>query len=83
MDASHKEWFAGLLDQFDGAIQRDDFVSAETIDAVQCMRVISAAYASARRGSREMPIGETQVLERSNARERVQRPSFGRTTART
>jgi predicted dehydrogenase len=63
MDASHKEWFSGLLDQFTDAIDRADFVGAETIDAVACMRVISAAYASARRNSREVQILEPRALE--------------------
>jgi predicted dehydrogenase len=71
MDASHKEWFSGLLDEFRGALDRDDFVSAETIDAVQCMRVISAAYASVRRGSREVQIPEVSFLRSSSDRGRA------------
>jgi predicted dehydrogenase len=57
-DASHKEWFGGVLDGFAEAMRTDDFVGMDAIDAVQCIRVISAAYASARRGSREVPILE-------------------------
>jgi len=66
MDASHKEWFSSLLDQFAQAIDRRDFVSHDTLDALQCVRVISAGYASAARGGREVNLTTPLTLQRSN-----------------
>jgi predicted dehydrogenase len=81
MDASHREWFAGLLDQFQGAIERGDFVSSDTVDAARCVRVISAVYASARSGSREVSIREPLVWRRPNGNRHVPARTLGRTTA--
>jgi predicted dehydrogenase len=54
MDASHKEWFGSVIDAFGRSIDDNDLVSRETLDAIECMRVISAAYASVRQGSRQI-----------------------------
>jgi len=75
MDASHKDWFKGVLDQFAEAIGRGDFVSDETVDAVQCVRVICAAYASAQHASREEPI-RASIAERQSSWEPIRR-AFG------
>jgi predicted dehydrogenase len=81
MDASHKEWFSGLLDQFGDAMSEGDFVSAETVDAVECMRVISAAYASARRNSREVQIPEPPPIELPRRRRPAVMPPRPRSVA--
>jgi predicted dehydrogenase len=56
MDASHKEWFGRLFDDFRRAIRDGDYVSDQTIDAIQCVATIGAAYESAARGSEEVAI---------------------------
>jgi len=60
MDASHSEWFAPLFVRFRDAIERDEFVGKDARDAIECVRVIQAAYDSARQLGREV------VLERGN-----------------
>ena len=56
MDASHREWFGRLFQDFRRAIREGDYVSDQTIDAIQCVQTISAAYQSAARGSAEVAI---------------------------
>jgi predicted dehydrogenase len=56
MDASHKEWFNSLLDDFRAAIDSRSWVGKDTVDALTCMSTIHAAYGSASQGSRELPI---------------------------
>lgn len=56
-DASHKEWFGAVLDQLFGAMARGEHVGREARDAVLCVRLIETAYASARSGCVEMPLG--------------------------
>ena len=56
MDASHVGWFDSLFGQFRDAIAADDFVGVEATQAYRCIEVISAAYASARDGSREVSL---------------------------
>jgi predicted dehydrogenase len=56
MDASHREWFGRLFDDFRRAIRDRDYVSDQTIDAMQCIQTIGAAYQSAARGSVEVAI---------------------------
>jgi predicted dehydrogenase len=56
MDASHQEWFGRLFEDFRRAIRDGDYVSDQTVDAIQCVETISAAYESARLGSREVAI---------------------------
>ncbi len=54
-DASHRAWFNSLFDEFKAAIDRNDFVGRDAIDAYMCVRTITSAYASAQSGSREIP----------------------------
>jgi len=56
MDASHKEWFGALFDDFCSAIRDDQYVSPSTMDAIECVATIHAAYESAARRSIEMAI---------------------------
>lgn len=62
MDASHVGWFRSLLDQFAGAVHRDDFVSHETESSVRCVELITSAYASALDGSRERGLSQTPLV---------------------
>jgi predicted dehydrogenase len=57
VDSSHVNWFNSLFDDFKAAIARRDFVGREARDALFCVRVITAGYASAREASQELPIG--------------------------
>jgi predicted dehydrogenase len=66
MDASHKEWFGSLLDKFKAAIASADYVGADARDAIECIKVISAAYLSASLSSREVPIVEARPPAREN-----------------
>jgi len=66
MDASHKEWFGSLLDKFKTAIASSDYVGADARDAIECIKVISAAYLSASLSSREVPIVEARPPVRDN-----------------
>jgi len=56
MDASHREWFGRLFDDFRRSIREGNWVSAQTVDALMCIETIGAAYQSAALGSREVPI---------------------------
>jgi myo-inositol 2-dehydrogenase / D-chiro-inositol 1-dehydrogenase len=56
MDASHKEWFGSVLDAFGRSIEGNDLVSRDTLDAIECMRIISAAYTSVRQASRQVDL---------------------------
>jgi predicted dehydrogenase len=58
MDASHKDWFGGLFDQFQEAMLEGNYVSSSTIDALQCVRTIQAAYDSSTRQGREVTIAQ-------------------------
>ena len=64
MDASHKEWFGSLLDKFKLAIATGDYVGADARDAIECVKVISAAYLSASLSSREVPIVDARPAPR-------------------
>jgi predicted dehydrogenase len=66
MDASHKEWFGSLLDKFKVAIASNDYVGADARDAIECIKVISAAYLSASLSSREVTIVEARPPAREN-----------------
>lgn len=72
MDASHKEWFGGMFDEFRAAIHSGIFVGSQALDAVYCVETIGAAYESASQGSREVPIlaprhGHEAFVRRPNA----------------
>ena len=56
MDSSHVTWFNSLFDDFKGAIERGEFVGKEAEEAFLCVQLIATAYASAREGSRELPL---------------------------
>lgn len=66
MDASHKEWFGSLLDKFKLAIASNDYVGADARDAIECIKVISAAYLSASLSSREVAIVDARPPTREN-----------------
>jgi len=59
MDSSHSTWFGTLFDQFRNAIAREEFVGREAWEAFLCVQLITAGYQSAARGSRELPLAET------------------------
>jgi len=56
MDASHKEWFGRLFSDFRRAIGQGDFVSDQTIDAIQCVETIISAYDSGSHGSQVVTV---------------------------
>ena len=58
MDASHVTWFNSLLDQFKAAIATGDYVGTEAQEAFLCIQLIMTAYASAKEGSRELPLAD-------------------------
>ncbi len=64
MDASHAKWFGSLFAQFRGSIDRSEYVSSDAIDALQCIQLITKAYASARRSCIELPLEPTPSLSR-------------------
>jgi predicted dehydrogenase len=57
MDSSHVTWFDSLFDDFRDAIARGEWVGKDAEEAFLCVQLIQTAYASARDGSREMPLG--------------------------
>ncbi|HWU90838.1 MAG TPA: Gfo/Idh/MocA family oxidoreductase [Kofleriaceae bacterium] len=70
MDASHAAWFSTLQAEFLDAIRTQQFVGRHAIDALQSVRWIETAYASARAGSRVLaipPVPEPPWLARSLA----------------
>lgn len=60
-DAGHGQWFEGVLDGFARAIMQGDHVGAETLDAVAGIRVVDAAFRSARAGGEPTPLGPPLV----------------------
>jgi predicted dehydrogenase len=54
MDASHAAWFDSLLRDFAVAIDAEQWVGPETVDALWCIELITTAYDSARDGSKEI-----------------------------
>jgi predicted dehydrogenase len=62
MDSSHVTWFNSLFDDFKGAIERQEFVGREAEESFLCVQLISTAYASAREGSRELPLAGLAAL---------------------
>lgn len=75
MDASHREWFSSLLDDFRDAIDSEEWVSADTVDSVMCMATIETAYASAQQGSFELPIrNPASLLKHSEFDRKARRP---------
>ena len=73
MDASHREWFGSLLDDFSETIEADRWVNADTIDSVMCMATIETAYASSQQHARELPIKDAASLINPSEVERTYR----------
>ncbi len=74
MDASHKEWFGRLFDEFRAAIHTRAFVSEQTVDALKCIETIGAAYDSAQQASREVEITGPEVEKSHRRRVRATGP---------
>jgi predicted dehydrogenase len=56
MDAGHSAWFRSMFGQFATAMDRNEHVGRPAIDALRCIELIDAAYASASDGCRERRI---------------------------
>jgi hypothetical protein len=56
MDSSHVTWFSSLFDDFTRAIAAGEWVGKEAEEAFLCVQLIQTAYASAKEGSRELPL---------------------------
>jgi predicted dehydrogenase len=73
MDSSHVTWFNSLFDDFKGAIARGDFVGQDARESFLCVQLIATAYASARAGSRELPLPGLAALEGDDVSDRLAR----------
>jgi predicted dehydrogenase len=62
MDASHAEWFASLFDRFGAAIDQHQYVGRDATDALECVRLIQAAYDSAKKHGREVALAPRATL---------------------
>src|SRR5215471_4752626 len=71
MDSSHVTWFNSLFDEFQGAIQRGDYVGKDAEEAFLCVQLIGTAYASARDGSRELPLPGLAALDGDDVSDRL------------
>ena len=56
MDAGHADWFAPLHARFVDAIARGEWAGPEALEALRCVELISAAYASAAEGGRQLAL---------------------------
>ncbi|MBI5534052.1 MAG: Gfo/Idh/MocA family oxidoreductase [Deltaproteobacteria bacterium] len=56
MDASHVTWFRSLFDEFKAAIDADDFVGKDALEAYLAVQLITTAYRSAALGGRDLPL---------------------------
>lgn len=61
MDASHTIWFRSLFERFSTAIETGDYAGKDAQDALRCVELINAAYASAMDGSRERMLSGADV----------------------
>ena len=77
MDSSHVTWFNSLFDDFKGAIERRDFVGKETREAFLCVQLITTAYASARDGCRELPLGGPSSIAGHDLSDMIERRIVG------
>jgi predicted dehydrogenase len=77
MDSSHVTWFNSLFDDFKSAIARREFVGKEAREAFLCVQLIATAYASAREGSRELPLLGLTALEGDDVTDRLARKPRG------
>ncbi len=71
MDSSHVTWFNSLFDDFKVAIGRGDFVGREAEESFLCVQLIATAYASAREGSRELPLAGLRALSGDDLHDRI------------
>ncbi len=71
MDSSHVTWFNSLFDDFKGAIARGEFVGPEAEESFLCVQLIATAYASAREGSRELPLAGLSALAGDDLTDRI------------
>jgi predicted dehydrogenase len=65
MDSSHVTWFDTLFDGFKKAIAEGEWVGKEAEESFLCIQLIQTAYASARQGSRELPLPELDLHEQA------------------
>jgi predicted dehydrogenase len=77
MDSSHVSWFNSLFDDFKGAIERRDFVGKEAREAFLCVQLITTAYASAREGCRELPLGGPSSIAGHDLSDMIERRIVG------
>ncbi len=77
MDSSHVTWFNSLFDDFKGAIDRGDFVGKEAREAFLCVQLIATAYASAREGCRELPLGGPSSIAGHDLSDMIERRIVG------
>ena len=77
MDSSHVTWFNSLFDDFKGAIDRRDFVGKEAREAFLCVQLITTAYASAREGCRELPLGGPSSIAGHDLSDMIERRIVG------
>jgi predicted dehydrogenase len=56
MNTGHGAWFASMLDRFAKTLDEGDFAGREAQASLRCVELIATAYASARAGSRELPL---------------------------
>ena len=63
MDASHATWFRELFVEFGTAMKTDLHVGREASDAVACVEVIEAAYASARAGGQNVDLVRAPMIK--------------------
>jgi hypothetical protein len=77
MDSSHVTWFNSLFDDFRGAIERRDFVGKEAREAFLCVQLITTAYASAREGCRELPLGGPSSIAGHDLSDMIERRIVG------
>ncbi len=68
MDASHVEWFGSLFDRFSDSIERREFVGRDATDALECVRLIQAAYDSAHKDGREIVLARAPRAAKSPLR---------------
>jgi predicted dehydrogenase len=76
MDSSHVTWFNSLFDDFKVAIERKEFVGREAEEAFLCVQLISTAYASARDGSKELPLPGLAALAGDDVSDRIRKDAL-------
>ena len=77
MDSSHVTWFNSLFDDFKAAIERRDYVGKEAREAFLCVQLITTAYASAREGCRELPLGGPSSITGHDLSDMIERRIVG------